>query len=200
MQNAIESALSGDCMVCPTTTQPALGCVPTREGLDRLYDLKGRDVSMPVSIGVADLEQAEVLVEVPDLVRSLFDDFPRGSLTVVLKSHKTMDSRLGGDGVAIRVVAHPTAINLLKSVGPLTATSANRSGITPVVDCEEAALLLSTADKEVAFAPGLCPGGSPSTLIAWYSVCGSTLLRDTEVLREGVVPSKEVQSWLRRKI
>jgi len=200
MQNAIESALSGDCIVYPTTTQPALGCVPTREGLDRLYDLKGRDVSMPVSIGVADLEQAEVLVEVPDLVRSLFDDFPRGSLTVVLKSHKTMDSRLGGDGVAIRVVAHPTAINLLKSVGPLTATSANRSGITPVVDCEEAALLLSTADKEVAFAPGLCPGGSPSTLIAWYSVCGSTRLRDTEVLREGVVPSKEVQSWLRRKI
>ena len=200
MQNEIESALSGDCIVYPTTTQPALGCIPTREGLDRLYDLKGRDASMPVSIGVADLEQAEMMVEVPDLVRSLFDDFPRGSLTVVLKSHKTMDSRLGGDGVAIRVVAHPTAINLLKSVGPLTATSANRSGIAPVVDCEEAALLLSTADKEVAFVPGLCQGGLPSTLIAWYSVCGSTQLRDTEVLREGVVPSKEVRSWLRRKI
>ena len=199
MQNEIESVLSGNCIVYPTTTQPALGCVPTRESLDRLYDLKGRDASMPVSIGVADLDQAEVLVEVPDLVRSLFDDFPRGSLTVILKSHKTMDSRLGGDGVAIRVVANPTAINLLKSVGPLTATSANRSGITPVVDCEEAALLLSTADKEVAFVSGLCPGGSPSTLIAWYSVCGSTQLRDTEVLREGVVPSKEVKSWLRRK-
>ena len=200
MRDAIQSAQAGDCIVYPTTTQPALGCIPTPESLDRLYSLKERDSSMPVSIGVANLEQAENLVEVPDLVRALLNDFPRGSLTVVLKAHDTLDSRLGGDGVAIRVVAHPEAISLLNKVGPLTATSANRSGVAPVADCKEAARSLSTSGEEVSFVEGICPGGSPSTLIAWYSVCGSTQLRDTEVLREGVVPSEEVRLWLRRQI
>ena len=173
--------------------------MPTPESLDRLYALKKRDQSMPVSIGVANLEQAEKLVKVPKLVRKLLDDFPRGSLTVVLKAHETLDSRLGGDGVAIRVVAHPEAISLLKTVGPLTATSANRSGFVPVDGCEEAARTLSSTGEEVAYVPGVCPGGSPSTLIVWHSVCGSTQLRDTEVLREGVVSSEEVRLWLRRQ-
>ena len=82
----------------------------------------------------------------------------------------------------------------------MTATSANRSGVPPVDDCEEAARSLSSSDKEISFVEGVCPGGLPSTLIAWYSVCGSTQLRDTEVLREGVVSSEEVKSWLRRQI
>ena len=200
MRDAIESARAGDCIVYPTTTQPALGCIPTPDSLDKLYAMKERAHSIPVSIGVANLEQAEDLVEVPDLVRILLDDFPRGSLTVVLKAHETLDSRLGGDRVAIRVVAHPEAISLLNEVGPLTATSANRSGVAPVDDCEEAARSLLSSSKEVSFVQGICPGGSPSTLIAWYSVCGSTQLRDTEVLREGIVPSEEVRSWLRRQI
>ncbi len=187
MQDAIQRVLAGDCIVYPTTTQPALGCIPTPKCLDKLYELKERNHSMPVSIGVANLDQAEDLVEVPDLVRDLLDDFPRGSLTVVLKAHETVDSRLGGKGIAIRVVAHPEAISLLNEVGPLTATSANRSGVAPVDDCEEAARSLSSSAEE------------PSTLIAWYSVCGSTQLRDTEVLREGVVSSEEVKSWLRRQ-
>ena len=199
MRDAIESARAGDCIVYPTTTQPALGCIPTPDSLDKLYAMKERAPSIPVSIGVANLEQAEDLVEVPDLVRILLDDFPRGSLTVVLKAHETLDSRLGGDGVAIRVVAHTEAISLLNTVGPLTATSANRSGVAPVADCEEAARSLSSGEKEIAFVSGACPGGLPSTLIAWYSVCGSTQLRDTEVLREGVVPSEEVRLWLRRQ-
>ncbi len=200
MRDAIQRVLAGDCIVYPTTTQPALGCIPTPESLDKLYEMKDRDHSMPVSIGVANLDQAEDLVEVPNLVRNLLNEFPRGSLTVVLKAHKTLDSRLGGEGVAIRVVAHPEAISLLNEVGPLTATSANRSGVPPVDDCEEAARSLSSSDKEISFVEGVCPGGLPSTLIAWYSVCGSTQLRDTEVLREGVVPSEEVRLWLKRQI
>ena len=80
MREAIQSVRAGECIVYPTTTQPALGCMPTPESLDRLYALKERDQSMPVSIGVANLEQAEKLVKVPKLVRNLLDDFPQGSL------------------------------------------------------------------------------------------------------------------------
>jgi len=154
---------------------------------------------MPVSIGVASLTQAETLVEVPDGVRGLLDNFPEGSLTVILRAHNTLDSRLGGDSIAIRVVAHPLAKRLLEATGPLTATSANRSGESPVTDCDEAARLLSDDGDAIGCVSGACPGGSPSTLIVWYSVCDSTESRDIDVLREGVVSELEVRSWLRKR-
>ena len=83
---------------------------------------------MPVSIGVADLEQASNLVELTDDIPDLLASFPEGSLTLVLPAKKTLDSRLGADKIAIRVVAHPVAKALLRATGPLTATSANISG------------------------------------------------------------------------
>ena len=200
MEEAVRHALDGGCIVYPTTTQPALGCLPEPTCLDRLYRLKGRSSGMPVSIGVASLTQAEELVEVPDDVRSLLADFPEGSLTVVLRARATLDSRLGSDRVAVRIVAHPSAKHLLEATGPLTATSANRSGEEPVTDCEEAARLLSGDGETIEYVSGNCPGGSPSTLIAWYSVCDSTGSSDIEVLREGVISEREVRSWLTRRI
>ena len=199
MEDAVRCALAGDCIVYPTTTQPALGCLPEPACLDRLYQLKGRAPDMPVSIGVASLAQAETLVEVPPEVRGLLSGFPEGSLTVVLRAHDTLDPRLGGDSIAIRVVAHPRAKRLLKATGPLTATSANRSGESPVTDCAEAARLLSDDGGAIGCVSGACPGGSPSTLIVWYSVCDSTESRDIEVLREGVVSELEVRAWLKRR-
>ena len=199
MEEVVRRALAGDCIVYPTTTQPALGCLPEPTCLDRLYRLKGRESDVPVSIGVASLTQAEALVEVPDGVRELLGDFPEGSLTVILRAHNTLDSRLGGDSIAIRVVAHPLAKRLLEATGPLTATSANRSGESPMTDCDEAARLLSDDGDAIGCVSGTCPGGSPSTLIVWYSVCDSTESRDIDVLREGVVSELEVRSWLRKR-
>ena len=199
MEEAVRHALDGGCIVYPTTTQPALGCLPEPACLDRLYRLKGRSSGMPVSIGVANLTQAEELVEVPNDVRSLLADFPEGSLTVVLRARAALDSRLGSDRVAVRIVAHPSAKRLLEATGPLTATSANRSGEAPVTDCEEAARLLSSDGEVIEYVSGTCPGGRPSTLIAWYSVCDSTESSDIEVLREGVISEREVRSWLTRR-
>ena len=201
MQDAVEYALSGKCIVYPTTTQPALGCLPEPAALDTLYELKRRPADMPVSIGVNSLEQAAALVEVPPDVHSILADFPEGSLTVILRAHKTLDARLGGDNVAIRVVAHPVAKELLAITGPLTATSANRSGEVPVSDCDKAAQLLSASGEgSIGSISGTCSGEMPSTLIAWHSVYGSTELSDTEVLREGVVSKEEILIWLKRRI
>ena len=199
MEEAVRCALAGDCIVYPTTTQPALGCLPESACLDQLYRLKGRASDVLVSIGVASLTQAETLVEVPDGVRELLDNFPEGSLTVILRAHNTLDSRLGGDSIAIRVVAHPLAKRLLEATGPLTATSANRSGEDPVTDCDEAARLLSNDGDTIECVSGFCPSGRPSTLIVWYSVYDSTESRDIEVLREGVVSELEVRSWLKKR-
>jgi len=199
MEDAVKIALSGGCIVYPTSTQPALGCIPSPEALDVLFHIKNRSENMPVSIGVANLEQAKTLVELTDDIPDFLDSFPEGSITLVLPAKKTLDKRLGGDKIAIRVVTHPIAKALLRATGPLTATSANISGMTPEQTCEAAASTLIEAGHKVRIVSGDTGSGLPSTLIAWYSVCGTSERASIEVLREGIIPTKEVQSWWKNR-
>ena len=200
MKDAVSSLRRGMCVVYPTSTQPALGCLPTSEALDLLYSLKNREDSQPVSLAVANLEQAKRIAHVPDSVVSMLDHFPTGSITVILDSRSALDERLGGVRVALRVVSHDTAVRLIEEVGPITATSANISGIPPEDDPATAARSLSTDGSHIPFVSGLCGGGVPSTLISWQS---STHLPDTtgtKVLREGLVKKSEVFDWLKSQI
>ena len=188
------------CVVYPTSTQPALGCLPTSEALDLLYSLKNREDSQPVSLAVANLEQAKMIAHVPDSVVSMLDHFPTGSITVILDSRSTLDERLGGERVALRVVSHDTAVRLVEEVGPITATSANISGSPPEDDPAMAARSLSTDGSHIPFVSGLCGGGVPSTLISWQSSTHSPDTTGTKVLREGLVKKSEVFDWLKSQI
>ena len=200
MEEAIEWIRSGGCVVYPTSTLPALGCIPKSKALDRLYGIKGRSSGAPVSLGVVSLSQASEIVHVPDDVSEILEVFPEGSLTIILRSKSEMDPRLGGDKVAIRVVSNRTAKELLSETGPLTATSANISGEEPLLDCIEAAESLCSAEEAVVGVDGLCEGGLPSTLIAWHTVCDSPESLSIEVIREGKISSEEVLTWWKRRI
>ena len=200
MKDAVSSLRRGMCVVYPTSTQPALGCLPTSEALDLLYSLKNREDSQPVSLAVANLEQAKRIAHVPDSVVSMLDHFPTGSITVILDSRSTLDERLGGKRVALRVVSHDTAVRLVEEVGPITATSANISGSPPEDDPAMAALSLSTDGSHIPFVSGLCGGGVPSTLISWQSSTHSPDTTGTKVLREGLVKKTEVFDWLKSQI
>ena len=200
MKDAVSSLRRGMCVVYPTSTQPALGCLPTSEALDLLYSLKNREDSQPVSLAVANLEQAKRIAHVPDRVVSMLDHFPTGSITVILDSRSTLDERLGGERVALRVVSHDTAVRLVEEVGPITATSANISGSPPEDDPAMAARSLSTDGSHIPFVSGLCGGGVPSTLISWQSSTHSPDTTGTKVLREGLVKKSEVFDWLKSQI
>jgi L-threonylcarbamoyladenylate synthase len=183
----------GEAVVYPTTTLPALGCRPESAALDRLYRLKQRAAEHPVSLAVANLSQASDIAEIPEETESLLKSFPAGSLTLLLQAKRSLDARLGGDLVAIRVVAHPMARELLEEVGPLTATSANLSGVTPEEECVKAAEALRLPSE--AALTGVCPGGLPSTLIRWHGYALLSRNGSVEVLREGLVSESEVMSW-----
>tara|TARA_B100000214_G_scaffold352838_1_gene308375 strand:- start:129 stop:731 length:603 start_codon:yes stop_codon:yes gene_type:complete len=200
MKDAVSSLRRGMCVVYPTSTQPALGCLPTSEALDLLYSLKNRERGQPVSLAVANLEQASKIAYVPEGVTSLLDHFPTGSITVILDSKSTLDDRLGGERVALRVVSHDTAVRLIEEVGPITATSANISGSTPENDPAMAARSLSADGSQIPFVSGLCGGGVPSTLIAWQSSTHPSYTAGTKVLREGLVKKLEVFDWLKSQI
>ena len=195
MERAVKAALEGKCIVYPTSTQPALGCIPNSDSLELLFALKGRLSDQPVSLGVANIEQARELVQVPEVAMEILSDFPLGSLTLLLEANAPLDSRLGGNMVAVRVMSHPSAVALLEETGPLTATSANVSGQIPVGDCDEAAELLSRFGNEIEFVSGVCEGGLPSTLISWDYSYGPSDMSEIEVIREGIVGKEEILEW-----
>lgn len=180
-------------VVYPTSTLPGLGCLPNAKALDALFACKARDSLKVVSLGVASLEQAESLVHVDAEARAILDAFPRGSLTLVLPARETLDARLGGDGVAIRLLAHPAAIALATAVGPITATSANLSGVAPTADCTLAAQHLDLPEEAVLI--GDCPGGAPSTLIGQNFPPYTSAAERWRIIREGIVPRQEVEAW-----
>ena len=200
MEKLIQEILDGNCVVYPTSTLPALGCILTSDALDNLYLIKKRAEDMIVSIAVSNIQQASNLVHLTDDLEDFIDAFPEGSITIILRAKKPLDKRLGGEKIAIRILSNKTAKELIEQTGPLTATSANISGFEPLNDCEMAAASLSNTAAEIAYVSGICPGGVPSTLIAWHTVCKSPNSREIEVLREGLVTSKEIQRWWKKQI
>lgn len=178
----------------PTSTLPGLATLPTSEALDRLFALKQRRSDQPVSLGVASLEQAELLVEVPAFAYRLLEGFDRGALTLILDAHAPLDARLGGSRVAVRVFAHPTAIALAETVGPVTATSANVAGIAPLDEAYAAGRELGLQSS--AILPGKCPGGNGSTLVSVVKSPEKPSGFSVSIMREGVIPTNDVDAWM----
>jgi len=185
---------NGGVVAYPTSTLPGLGCLPTKEGLDTLFEMKKRPDGQPVSLGVTSLEQASKFVKVPQFAISLLDDFPLGSITLILDAKNTLDSRLGGKRVAVRVFADPIAKTLAEMVGPITATSANPSGVKPSRTVSLAAQSLNL--KPISVLDGECPGGKGSTILSIEKNSLEKAGFSVTIMREGVVPQADVVSWM----
>ena len=108
---------SGGLVVYPTSRLPGLGCLPITNGLDNLYSTKNRPDTMPVSLGVSSMEQAEAIVEIPNFLDEFLSAFTKGGITTILPAIETMDPRLGGDNVAMRVFHTLRQPRLRKNLG-----------------------------------------------------------------------------------
>ena len=194
-KEVIENLRSNGVVVYPTSTLPGLGCLPNSDALDNLYRIKNRPRSQPVSLGVASLKQAEQLVYVPPIAREILDAFPKGSITMILDAIETLDDRLGGNRVAVRVLSDERGLALVKEIGPITATSANHSGVEPMYSTTLAAKALEL-DEQSTIA-GKCPGGVPSTILSIEKSKVNYTDYTVTIMREGVVPRNDVETWMR---
>ena len=186
---------SGGVIAYPTSTLPGLGCLPTKEGLDRLFELKSRSLDKPVSIGVASINQVTHLVHIDPKIVEFVEAFPRGSLSVLYPAQQPLDARLGGQFVAVRVFEHPAARALAEAVGPVTATSANEAGEEPANTVAEAASELGLPD--VAIVAGVRATGPGSTFVK-VDIDGDEPL--VTIIREGVVPARDVVTWWKNRL
>lgn len=181
----VERLARGGILAVPTESSYGLAVDPWSEtGVEAVYQVKGRERGKPlpvVAARLADLESLGIDADLPILER-LGALWP-APLTVVLPLRAGAlgpAAAAGAGSLAVRIPAMVELRGLLEVLGPLTATSANRSGELPVLDPVAAAELLAGRDALVVDG-GRLPGGLPSTLVRWGR-------GGWEVLRSGRFP------------
>ena len=132
----------GDLVVLPTDTVYGLGCDAfSPPGVAKLLAAKGRGRDMPVPVLVGSPDTIEGLAYgLSKSARDLVEAFWPGALTVVVRHQPSLAWDLGDANgtVALRMPLHPVAIELLRLVGPMAVSSANRSGSAPATTYAEA--------------------------------------------------------------
>ncbi|MDQ1643274.1 MAG: L-threonylcarbamoyladenylate synthase [Actinomycetota bacterium] len=144
--NAVRRA---DLVVLPTDTVYGLGTDAfSPEGVEELLAAKGRGRDMPVPVLVGSPGTlAGIATDLSDAARALVEAFWPGGLTLVCQAQPSLQWDLGDTRgtVAVRMPLHPVAIELLTATGPMAVSSANRTGMAPPADVDEAIAQLGDA-------------------------------------------------------
>ncbi len=178
---AVDVVGAGGLVVLPTDTVYGVGCDAfNAEAVAALLAAKGRGREMPPPVLVPNPRTVDGLArDVPEYARALIERFWPGPLTIVLRAQSSLLWDLGDTNgtVAVRMPADETALELLRAVGPMAVTSANRTG-TPAATTAAGAL------EQLGEAVGAYLDGGPST-----STTASTIVDCTGeapvIVREG---------------
>lgn len=162
----VESLDAGGVAVLPTDTVYGVAArAADADAVAELYRRKRRDPDVPVAVLVADPAQAERLWARSSTGRlRLVSGFWPGPLTVVDRRAVGIDWDLGGDPASLgaRCPDHPLVRALAAEVGPLAASSANRSGEPPVVSASQAVDVLG---GDLLVVDGGLLSGAPSAVV-----------------------------------
>ncbi len=167
-ENLMEAAdvlFDGGVVAYPTETVYGLAVDPFFEhALAKLFELKGRDDGNPVLLVIDDEDDLFTVVsEVSDRAAAYIEAFWPGPLSLLLPRSPELPKRVtaGGDKVCVRCPDCAIARELCRVYGgPLTSTSANRSGQPPARSLAE----LHLPGVALGIDGGLLPECAPSTI------------------------------------
>ena len=185
--------IKGGVIAYPTDTFYGLGVNCFSAGaVQKIYHLKKRDSSKPLSIIIADLRELEALVEhIPPIYEPLSNAFWPGPLTMVFRASGKLPKILLGPSrtIGVRYTDMGWLQSLVRYLGfPITATSANLS------DKEEANDPKCVREDffgkiNLIVDGGLTPGLRASTVI-------DISQGKVKILREGAIPGSLFQEYL----
>lgn len=186
---AVDLLQRGLVLAYPTETFYGLGVDFRNErAIKRLYDLKRRDPSSPISLLVSDMPMLEQCVDrIPEPARALMRTFWPGPLTICFPAANSVSKSLSTNTgkIGIRISSHPVATALVRAFGhAVTTTSANLSGYPPSLDMKHV-LKYFDGRLDGIIAAGECFGTKGSTVV---DVADDTMA----VIREGQIPSDQV--------
>lgn len=183
---AVRLLRGGEVIGFPTDTVYGLAALASDEkAVRRVFEVKGRSLSQPLILMVAEAGWLAAWARVDDRAREYMQAWWPGPLTLVLPAPSWIGPPLTSSElprtVAARIPDHPVAMTLLREVGEaLATTSANRSGEPPALTALETAWVEGLG---AVLDAGRAPGGVPSTLL---DLSGER----PAVLRPGPVPEE----------
>jgi len=181
-EDVVRAVRNGGVLAMPTDSFYALGASAHDDAaVRRVCAIKGERARKPILVLIADRSQLAGLVErVPPAAEALMDRFWPGPLTIVFPAAPHLPAALtaGTGTIGVRQPAHPMLQRLLRETGPLTGTSANRSGAEPARTAQDVEDALGN-DVDLIVDGGPSPGPLPSTVVETVSA--------VRVLREGPI-------------
>jgi len=171
-------------VVYPTETVYGLGGDAFSEvAIRRVYEVKHRPLTQPISVAVSDIDMLGAIAVVDDLAARFIEEFLPGPVTVVLPVRSSLPPCLtvGGDTIGIRMPDHPLALRLIAELdAPITSTSANISGEPAPTRLDDVMI-----EYDCAIDGGKLPG-TPSTVVD---------LHERRIIRRGA-KAAEVEEFL----
>ncbi|MBI2534448.1 MAG: threonylcarbamoyl-AMP synthase [Deltaproteobacteria bacterium] len=184
LSHAVAALKRGEVIVYPTETLYGLGADALNlDAVERVFQLKGRDPNNPVPALVENEEMLRALVsEIPPPARALMERFWPGPLTIILPARRDIPKPLVNStgGIGVRISCQPIATELVRALGrPLTATSANPSGLAPARTVQQA-INYFAGEIEIFIDAGELTSKTGSTVVE-ISANGVRIIREGEI-------------------
>ncbi|HET6532548.1 MAG TPA: L-threonylcarbamoyladenylate synthase [Actinoplanes sp.] len=186
---AVEAAKSGELVVLPTDTVYGVAADAfTPHAVAALHTARGMDrrVAPPVLVGSRHTLDG-LVYSLPKAARDLADAFWPGALTIMVEHSPSLQWDLGETGgiVGIRMPLHPVALEVLREVGPMAVTTANKVGQPAPVTAEQARDQLDYSVR-IYLEAGVAADPAPSTIV---DVTGDV----PAVRRAGAIPLEKLR-------
>jgi L-threonylcarbamoyladenylate synthase len=194
---ALEQILSflraGGVIGFPTDTAYGLGADPYNEkAVRRIFEIKGRAETKPILLLVNSIAMAHRVAYLSKTALDLAERFWPGPLTMILPARPGIPSTVtaGTETVGLRWADAAFADRLLEAFSqPITATSANRSGMPSTISITELREQLGES-VEILIDGGELPTRGGSTLLDLTAT-------PARLLREGPIAEADLSDVLR---
>lgn len=160
---ALEYLQRGKIIAYPTDTTYGIGCDAQNESaVEKIFKLKGRDYSKPLSLAFSDLEMMSYYADISDAPPQFLQAVFPGPVTLLLSKKNSVSDLItaGKNTVGVRIPDYPDLLSLIKKLGhPIITTSANASGHPDSISAGEIELPVDYILR------GCCKRKKPSTII-----------------------------------
>ena len=147
----------GGIVICPTdTVYGFVADASSKKAVEKIYKIKKRPKSKPLSVFVKDFTMARGLALIDARQAKMLKKFWPGKYTLVLnrKPNKKLYG-LNKKTIAIRISNYPFLQKLLKKVNrPLAQTSVNISGKPPINNIQEIIKTIGRSDLPILMIDG----------------------------------------------
>ncbi|MCX8033881.1 MAG: L-threonylcarbamoyladenylate synthase [Thermodesulfovibrio sp.] len=170
-------------IIYPTETLYGIGVkYDNRELLRRVFEIKKRPTEKVFPL-IVNLSHLDLLVtQIPPIAEKLIGQYWPGPLTLLLPARDDLPIEITmNKKVAVRMPGESFALELIKkSPFPITATSANISGLPPASDIEEIIKYFKDFKNNLLIIDGGRLKGAPSTIL-------DTTVFPPKIIRQGAL-------------